>query len=142
MTHDTETPREMFEHMLRGWLSNTVETTGDLLADDVVIEAPFAPPGRPQRTDGRAAFLAVARPGRAALPIHFDEARVVAVHETADPEVIVVEYQLGGIVTTTGERNRASFIGVLRVRAGKITHWREYQDTALIARTLGGQRTA
>jgi ketosteroid isomerase-like protein len=64
------------------------------------------------------------------------------VHETADPEVIVVEYQLGGIVTTTGERNRASFIGVLRVRAGKITHWREYQDTALIARTLGGQRTA
>jgi ketosteroid isomerase-like protein len=45
-------------------------------------------------------------------------------------------------VTTTGERHRASFIGVLRVRVGKITHWREYQDTALIARTLGGQRTA
>jgi ketosteroid isomerase-like protein len=45
-------------------------------------------------------------------------------------------------VTTTGERHRASFIGVLRVRVGKITHWREYQDTALIARTLEGQRTA
>jgi ketosteroid isomerase-like protein len=39
-------------------------------------------------------------------------------------------------VTTTGERHRASFIGVLRVRDGKIKHWREYQDTARIARAL------
>jgi ketosteroid isomerase-like protein len=126
----------VFERMLRGWLSNTAEGFGDRLADDVVIETPFAPPGRPRRTDGKAAFLARAVPGRAALPVLFDEAEVVAVHDTADPEVIVVEYQLGGTVTTSGKRERAAFIGVLRARAGKVTHWREYQDTAAIARAL------
>jgi ketosteroid isomerase-like protein len=138
MTHLSESPRAAFERMLDGWLSNDVEANADQLADDVVIEAPFAPPGRPQRIEGKEAFLAIARPARAALPFHLDESRLIAVHETADPEVIVVEYQLGGTVKATGERNRASFVGVLRVRAGKITHWREYQDTAAMARALGG----
>jgi len=35
-----------------------------------------------------------------------------------DPEVIVVEYELAGIVTTTGHRASAPFIAVLRVRDG------------------------
>jgi ketosteroid isomerase-like protein len=126
----------VFEKMLAGWAVNGFDGFDDRLADDVLIETPFAPPGRPDRVAGREAFLAMARTGRAALPFHFDESVVVAVHETADPEVIVVEYQLGGTVTTTGERHRASFIGVLRVRDGKIKHWREYQDTARIARAL------
>jgi ketosteroid isomerase-like protein len=126
----------VFEKMLAGWVANSGDGFGDRLADDVLIETPFAPPGRPERVAGKEAFLAVARPGRAAMPFHFDESVVVAVHQTADPEVIVVEYQLGGIVTTTGERNRASFIGVMRVRDGKIKNWREYQDTARIARAV------
>jgi ketosteroid isomerase-like protein len=129
-------PREVFEQMQQRFLANTVGLDGDRLADDVVIETPFAPPGRPRRTVGREAFLAGAVPGRAALPFHFDECRVVAVHDTADPEVIVVEYELGGTVIPGGERRSAAFIGVLRVRDGLITHWREYQDTFAIARAL------
>ena len=122
--------------MLRGWRSNSVDGFGDRLADDVVIETPFAPPGRPRRVEGKEAFLAVARPGLAALPFRLDESRVLGVHDTTDPEVIVVEYELGGTVNATGERNRASFVGVLQVRGGKIKRWREYQDTAAIARAL------
>jgi hypothetical protein len=39
-------------------------------------------------------------------------------------------------VTTTGRRDRARFIGVLRVRDGKILGWREYQNTAAITAAL------
>jgi uncharacterized protein len=121
------------------WLSNSTDVHGfaDQLADDVVIETPFAPPGRPRRVRGREQWLAIAAPGRAALPARFEECRNVVVHETADPEVIVVEYELAGTVTTTRQPASAAFIGVLRVRDGKIVHWREYQDTFAIVQALG-----
>jgi hypothetical protein len=66
-----------------------------------------------------------------------EECREIAVHDTADPEVIVVEYELAGTVTTTGRRAAAPFIGVLRVRDGQVAGWREYQDAVAIAQALG-----
>jgi uncharacterized protein len=133
----SEGPREVFARMRQRWLSNTEETLDSLLAEDAVIEAPFAPPGRPRRFQGREEWLAFARGARASLPARFEECRELAIHETADPEVIVVEYELAGTVTTTGRHAAARFIGVLRVRDGEITGWREYQDTVAIAHALG-----
>jgi uncharacterized protein len=129
-------PREVFARMKQQWLAASPDAMDSLLADDSVIEAPFAPPDRPRRFTGRAEFLAFAQAERAAFPVRLEECRETAVHETADPEVIVVEYELTGTVTTTGYRGSAPFIGVLRVRDGKIAAWREYQDTAAIGRAL------
>ncbi|MEV7010905.1 nuclear transport factor 2 family protein [Streptosporangium sp. NPDC051022] len=134
---DVPGPRELFERMRRYWLDDVAITEGGLLAEDVVVEMPFAPPGRPRRVEGRERFAAFAAQGRAALPVRFDEIRELAVHETADPEVIVVEYEITGTVTTTGRRATAPFVGVLRARDGKVTHWREYQDAMAIAEALG-----
>jgi ketosteroid isomerase-like protein len=120
---------------LRDWMLHG-ECDDDLLAEDVVVEWPFAAPGRPRRLAGREAFRALAGPARAALPFHFDEFDLGAVHETADPDVVVLEYRLGGTVTTTGQRRSAAFISVIRVRDGRIVLWREYQDTAAIAAAL------
>lgn len=129
------TPREVFARMQDGWLGRGDE--GSLLAEDVVIEAPFAPPGRPKRREGRDNVLRFTRPERAAFPVRFEEVRDVLVHETADPEVIVVEYTMAGISTVTGLRGSAPFIGVLRVRDGEIAGWREYQDAIAIAQAVG-----
>ena len=129
-------PREVFARMRQQWLANRSDAMESLLADDGVVEAPFAAPGMPRRIVGRQQFMAFARAERALLPVRFEECRETAVHETADPEVIVVEYELTGTVTTTGHRASAPFIGVLRVRDGKIAGWREYQDTSAIARAL------
>lgn len=136
-TGNVMSPREVFTHMKQQWLSNAVSPMDSLLADDAVVETPFAPPGRPRRFNGREEFLAFAAAGRAALPVRFEECRELAIHETADPEVIVVEYELSGTVTTTGGRASAPFIGVLRVRDGQIAGWREYQDAVAIAHALG-----
>jgi ketosteroid isomerase-like protein len=130
-------PREVFARMREQWLGDAVNPMDSLLADDAVIETPFAPPGRPRRFRGRDEFLAFAQAGRAALPVRFEECREIAVHDTADPEVIVVEYELAGTVTTTGRRAAAPFIGVLRVRDGQVAGWREYQDAVAIAHALG-----
>lgn len=110
--------------------------TGDLLAEDAVIENPFAPPGRPARIEGRDTYIAYAEPRRADFPVRFDDVRVTALHETADPGTIVVEYVMSGTVTTTGHKSEAAFIGVLRARDGKIVLWREYQNVPAIAAAL------
>lgn len=128
-------PREIFGRMREQWLGGG--QLDELLAEDVVIETPFAPPGRPRRFVGRAEFLNFARLERDALPVRLDEMRDVVVHETADPEVIVAEYELAGVVTTTGRRSAAPFIGVLRVRDGKVVLWREYQNMPAIAAAVG-----
>jgi len=129
-------PREIFALMKQKWLANDDDSMGSLLAADAVVEGPFAAPGQPHRIEGREEFLAFARAERAALPVRFEDCRETAVHETTDPEVIVVEYELTGTVTTTGRRASAPFIGVLRVRDGEIVAWREYQDKAAIAQAL------
>jgi uncharacterized protein len=129
------TPRQVLEKMHDYFLTGAEH---DLWAPDVVVETPFARPGQPSRTEGRARFLERARAGRAALPVTFQEANTIAIHDTTDPEVIVVEYELVATLNATGERHAARFIGILTARDGKIVHWREYQDTARIDAALAG----
>ncbi len=134
---DVPGPRELFERMRRHWLGDAAVAEEHFFAEDVVIEMPFATPGGPRRIEGRENFLAFAAPRRAALPVRFEDIRYLAVHETADPEVIIVEYEMEGTVTTTGRRAAAPFIGILRARDGRVTHWREYQNAMAIAEALG-----
>lgn len=134
-------PREVFARLQQQWLAYAPEAMDhfddDLWAEDVVVEVPFNPPGTPRRYEGREEFRATAEAGRAALPIRFDAVRNVTVHETADPEVIVVEYELAATNTTTGDRAAAPFIGVLRARGGQVVHWREYQDVLAMTAAMG-----
>lgn len=129
--------RAVYQRMKQHWLDGGGGLPEELCADDIVVETPFAPPGSPGRIEGREEWLAFARAGRASLPVRFDRCSDVAIHETTDPDVIVVEYELGGTVTTTGGQASAVFIGVLRVRHGRVQLWREYQDVPAIAAALG-----
>jgi ketosteroid isomerase-like protein len=113
----------------------------ELWSPDVVVELPFARPGRPRRFVGATTFRDATRASREALPVVFEHFRTTAVHETADPEVTVLEYELGGTVLTTGKQASAAFVVVLRVRDGRVVLWREYQDMLAIADALGGLPT-
>src|SRR5690349_11222488 len=108
MTHLKDVrPREMFERMQTQWFGTPGPLSGDLLADDVVIEVPFAPPGRPVRIEGRQRWLDLVNPQRASFPLRFDGCRTRAVHDTADPSTIVVEYELTATDTVTGRQGSA-----------------------------------
>jgi ketosteroid isomerase-like protein len=132
------TPREIFERMRVRWLAGDTTFDSDLLTDDVVIETPFAAPGRPTRTVGKVQVLAFTEAGRRSFPVRFTDCREVTVHETTDPDVIVVEYVLAGIHTGTGVTAAAPFIGVLTARDGRLAGWREYQHTMAITQVLAG----
>ncbi|MFD2078419.1 Ketosteroid isomerase-related protein [Actinopolymorpha cephalotaxi] len=130
------TPRLAFERFRRSVLSGTTDDSADQ-AEDVVVEWPFNPPGRPHRLQGRSRLEALTRAGRAALPMRIEDVPVVAIHDSLDPEVAIVEYELAGTLTATGERVSGAVLVLLRVRDGQVVHVREYQDVVAMAQAFG-----
>jgi len=61
----------------------------------------------------------------------------VTIHETADPEVIIAEYELHGEMTSTGEPFSARFAMVITISDGCIVRSRDYTDPIAGARLLG-----
>ncbi|GAA4605770.1 hypothetical protein GCM10023195_20270 [Actinoallomurus liliacearum] len=130
-------PRQVFEGFRDRVLRGEWGAPEALRSGDVTIELPCAPPGAPRRFTDGTEFHAHTAASRTALPVRFEEFRDVRVHETTDPETIVVEYEMAGTVTTTGRSAAAPFVLVLRVHNGRVRLWREYQPTLAIADALG-----
>lgn len=127
--------RRMQDAVLYGKGHKATLLPAELLAEDVVVETPFAPAGM-RRYDGREAWLSYYRTAGAGLLVQFERFEEVSTHRTDDPEVLVVEYELAGKVIATGVRSSVRCIAVLRVRSGLIAHWREYQDIPSITEAL------
>lgn len=99
-----------------------------------MIDYPFALPAR-ARLQGHEAiqrhFATVAR-----LPLEL-RAHDVVMHETTDPEVVIVGYEYDGLVTTTGRSFEVSGIQVSRVHHGQIVESRDYHNHLLLADAIG-----
>ena len=121
----TVTPRGTVEQMLQAGRELDVDRFVGLMAPDGYIEWPYRPPGVPARVRGRAEIHRHLTAAAAAL-IRFAEYRNVVMHETTDPEVIIVEYEAHGTVVTTGAPFRQTVIAVFRVRDGQIVSYRDY----------------
>lgn len=122
-------PKEIFELQHQLVLNFDVDQHADLFAEDGVWEFPLAKQGSKVVLEGRDAIrewcikLAKKAQDEGYRPLSYDE---LVIHETADPEVIVVEFDLHGENSHTGEKYRRSYIQVLRVRDGKIASLRDY----------------
>ncbi|MEU8083172.1 nuclear transport factor 2 family protein [Micromonospora sp. NPDC049101] len=107
-----------------------------LFAEDAVLELPFAPPGQPRRVAGRAELHEYLINYPDLLDVR--EIRDRTVHETRDPEVIVVEFAASGFVVATGRPYEVRYIAVLTIRDGRLAHYRDYWDPIAAQELLGG----
>jgi uncharacterized protein len=130
-------PRETVEQLLQAAISAAPGDMADCYAPDVVIEMPFAVAGLyPSRIETtREELRARYQAGTASR--RYKSLTNVTVHETADPDVIVAEYQLNGEMTATGEPFSLRFAMVITVTGGYIVHSRDYSDPIAGARLLG-----
>ena len=111
-------PAELANRFLRAMVSPEPGDMADLYAERVLIEMPFAPASLyPVRTEtGREELRARFRAGRAArIYSHVDH---VVVHQTADPEVVIVEYDLHGELRPVGTPFVQSFVLIMTIRDG------------------------
>jgi limonene-1,2-epoxide hydrolase len=129
-------PREVFERLRLEFVKNSPDLAEDLWAEDVIVEMPFNPPGRTRRIQGREEFVAFAKAGRASIPVHVEEVRNLVIHDTTDPNMIIVEYELAATMITTNRQGSVPFVGVLKVKDGQIVLWREYQNVLAMAEAM------
>ncbi|WP_406642124.1 nuclear transport factor 2 family protein [Amycolatopsis sp. WGS_07] len=124
------TPRALFDQLSTGITDGRFADLAQLYAEDTVVEHPTAVP-RPGRLEGRAALhdrFVNGLGGTLRLTRHD-----VTIHETADPEVIVAEYQYTAESRQTGRTAETANIQVLRVRDGLLIHTRDYHDYLQLA---------
>jgi uncharacterized protein len=122
------TPADLLARRSHVILNGDADGFADLFAPDAVIETPFAgPPGMPARQEGREAIRATAR-HVLALPLRLDDFEVVELHQTQDPEVVIVEVRTKGTNTATGRSFTATSIQILRIRDGHIVLFRDFAD--------------
>lgn len=118
------TPRQVVEELLRRTADGPAEDMADLFAEDAVFEFPFLPPDASRPEQDRESFRAHLK---GAVGVQkFEGMDDVHLHETTDPEVIVAEYLLRGLVLATGERFASRVVMVVRVRNGLISRSRTY----------------
>jgi uncharacterized protein len=140
-THVAPNPRDILERALNRVRAYDLEGFADLFVEDGVIEYPFAPAGALHRLPGREEIRRVL--GEAAASPRRSGRRVtkvssLVVHQTADPEVIVAEFDLEGEIVATGQPYRLPYIQVLRVRDGRIVSLRDYIDYPALTALTGG----
>jgi ketosteroid isomerase-like protein len=132
----SRTARETIERFLEAAVSPVPGDMADCYAERFVIEMPFAAGLAPERTETtREEFRARVTAGLAAR--RYTRAVDVRIHETADPEVVVVEYRLEGRKVADDSPFSLAFVMVVTVRDGLIVHSRDYSNPIDGARLLG-----
>jgi uncharacterized protein len=131
----TPSPREVFLALVNGIADGNLEGLPELYAEEIDVSHPFDPlHGAPVRSreELRRRFQALA-----ARPRERRRVGNVTVHETADPEVIVAEFEYQGTSPDTGEAYALPAIFVMRVRNGELVSSRDYHDHLASARVRG-----
>jgi uncharacterized protein len=136
-TVGTMTSLELWHRVHEHVRAYDMEQVASYYAEDAVLEFPFAPPGMPSRLEGREAIrAALVRAGEASRAagrriVGYSSVRT---HETTDPAVVIVEFDLDGEVASTGQTYRLSYIQVVRARDGQLVSFRDYLNPLAMTR--------
>ena len=129
-------PREVLERWRQAAISQSADDMSRVYAVDAVHEFPFTRPGVPSRLEGRDEIVgwmaAVWKTGT----FTYERYRTLAVHDTGDPDTIIVEQEALGTGASTGEFALPNIV-VLTVRNGQIIHLRDYVNVLAAAAALG-----
>jgi len=103
-------------------LSSDAVSFFDMLADDAVMEFPYAPTNFPRRLDGKAAIQSYMEGVGSRLRIDLFTSPVI--HRTATGYVL--ETRCEGVALQTGKPYLQDYISVITLRDGHIVHYRDY----------------
>lgn len=122
-------------------LAHDMMAFADQWAPDGRMDFPFAPPGWPSLRS-REQVREYLRPFTESVDIR--GIRHQTRHETADPDTLVLEWGVDGIVLTTGRPYAIDYVAVLKVGPEGIEFYRDYWSPLTVGHTLGqlGQMVA
>lgn len=104
----------------------------DAVAENAVFEFLYKIPGFTNKIEGREAYMDWF--GGYTNILH--SADNLRVHKTARPDVIILEYEVHGIVPDTRKAYDNRFCSIITVKERKIVHWRDYMDSLAVVFSL------
>lgn len=134
----------VWEEALRFVRERDLGGVAGVFAPDGVVELPLPLPGMPRPGNGREELRSVLAPvwraqrdqrdrrGQRDSAPGFD---AVVLHETHDPEVVVIEFDVQG-VEPSGMPYRLSYVHVVTVRDGRIATLRDDVDRGAVRRRM------
>jgi uncharacterized protein len=102
------------------------EELGQSMTDDLVFELPYGPDFIPNPIEGLEAWNQMQLMTFALFSSFRLE--LVGFHDCLDPDELIAEYRSEATVLRNGNEYLNRYIGVLRFRDDKISHWREYHN--------------
>jgi ketosteroid isomerase-like protein len=129
-------PREVLERWRQAAINQSVEEMTRVFAVDAVHEFPFTRPGLPSRLVGREEIVRFSTAVWDTNTFEYERYRTLAIHDTSDPNTIVVEQEALGTGTSTGEFALPNII-VLTARDGQIAHLRDYVNILAAEAAMG-----
>jgi ketosteroid isomerase-like protein len=132
-------PREVLERWRQASINRSLADFTTLYAVDGIHEFPFTAPGLPGRLEGRdriTAWMTEAWRG----PFRYHRFRTLAVHDTGDPNTIVVEQEALGTSEISGDFALPNLL-VLTTRDGQIARLRDYVNIAAAVAVTGERST-
>lgn len=116
-----------------------VDELVELFAVDAVMELPFAPGTMARKYEGKAAiadFQQFARDAFSEFSMSID-----AIHETADPNVVIAEHRSTAVVAENGRPYRNHYVTFFAFDDdGMISSWREFYDAGVVVKAFRPDR--
>ena len=122
-------------------IGTDVEAWSDLLAEDAVVEFPYAIAlGSPSRLEGKTTIYNHMQNAVAQLQNWvFTDVRK---YQTPIPTVLLAEFHGEAVFVATGQPYQQDYVVRLETHNGKIIHYREYWNPAPILALMGSSKTA
>jgi ketosteroid isomerase-like protein len=120
--------KEIVSKFLAAEAKQDVQGMGDVLAENIIFEMPFAFPGLPDRVEGKGTLVEFLEQFLGKEHGFFTgwELHNIRIHPGGDPELFFAELDGKGVVAQSGYQYRQKYIILFRLSDGRISHWREY----------------
>jgi ketosteroid isomerase-like protein len=124
----------MFRNGLDSLIAKDVSGWVDMWTEDGTMEFPFAPATHP-RLEGRKAIADY----MSAFPtkVEISEFPYVRFHHSPDGKTLVVEFSCIGRSLDTGKQYNQSYVGVMDIRDGKISAYKDYFNPLVVMQSMG-----
>jgi uncharacterized protein len=108
----------------------------DVVARDVIYEVRYDL-GWPRVINGRTDLMAAFNAYCASIKLQSADRLIT--HRSDDGRVVVIEYEVHGIIVATRVKYNNRFCSVIEIRNRKIAHWRDYMDSLAASNALAAR---
>lgn len=127
--------KEIMDTFTSSLLENDFESFISLYDENVVFEFPFAPQGSVRKLEGRQGLYDyISRLPEMVQLLRFSKPEIYFSDATS---TFIAEFTCEALVTGTGKPYNQTYISVIKLREGKIVHYKDYWNPLVLLESMG-----